>query len=102
MVEDEARNYLKLGHNYYDKYCLYLYTTDGTFLKKVVANLDEAVKIVSSFYNGADIKEGFESEFILHAQRHFIEKDFIAYPDSSSCIIFTFVLYYPLGFVAGR
>ncbi len=102
MIEDTAGNYLKLGHHYYDKYCFYLYTADGTFLKKVVASLDEAVKIVSDFYNGADIKDEFESEYILHAQRHFIEKDFTVYPNSIG-VLFSlwFFMFFPVALLLG-
>ncbi len=75
-IEDKAGNYLKFGHHYYEKYCLYLLTTEGKLLKKVVPTLEEGIVIVTAFYKGENIADGFEHEFALHAWRHFADKDF--------------------------
>jgi hypothetical protein len=75
-IEDITGNYLKFGHHYYEKYCLYLLTAEGKLLKKVVQNLEEGIKIVTGFYSGDVITDGFEHEFALHAWRHFTDKDF--------------------------
>ena len=75
-IEDTAGNYLKFGHHYFEKYCLYLLTSEGKLLKKVVPTLEDGIQIVTAFYNDENFIDGFEHEFTLHPQRHFADKDF--------------------------
>ena len=91
-IEDKSGNYLKFGHSYYEKYCLYMLTSEGKFYKKVVPLIVDGIQLLTSFFNGEDIHGEMEDEFTLQPQRHFITKEF-RYNAAYKGMFFSFCCY---------
>lgn len=77
-MEHPESGILKLGPSYHSKFRLYWLQPSGKLFAKNVFSLDEAIRIISGFYNDHDISEGFKkySSFTKMTQ-HFITNDFV-------------------------
>lgn len=90
-LDDGMGSYLKTGHYYNSKFCLYYLQAGGTFLKKIVTSLDEAISVARDFYNGRDITAGFNKDTLPNARKHFVVNDFVYRVDVAR--IFRYMLF---------
>ena len=76
-IEDNEGNILKLGTGYYSHYKLYwLKAADKIYIHDV-NNLDEAISVITDYYNRKNISEGFKPYKSLSNKKHFVTNDFI-------------------------
>jgi hypothetical protein len=70
-VRNIEGDYLKIGAGYYNKFNLYLYTSQGRLLKNVVENMASATSLVRDFYDGKELLGFYKERFIFNAKKHF-------------------------------
>jgi hypothetical protein len=76
-IQGIGDTFLKIGHYYYNQFCAYLYTTKGKCLKCRALELDEAMAIVTDFFNAVPVEQRFEPSFRWFSRKHFVTKPFV-------------------------
>lgn len=96
-IEHSSGSFLKIGHYFNAKYCLYSLTKNRILRSRVITNLHDCYPIISDFYSGIDLLADSEkSYFVFNPGKYFVTRSF-EYTLTAGRI-FNFLLF-PTGFL---
>jgi hypothetical protein len=76
-IEHINGSFLKIGHYFSGKFCLYLLTEQGNLRSKVITKLEDSFPVTAAFYNNENISADFEpATLTFNAKKHFVTKLF--------------------------